>query len=201
MTNIKTPNENYQLLRMASEIALAVLKKQSPCFELSLNTFTDMISFNQLRFSVLVLAGIAILTSCGSGNSSAPANKTEEKVAVTPVVDMNNTGIGKFSKVDIPAEINNTMADSGKTVYTQKCIACHKLSNEKFVGPGWNGLTKRRRAEWILNYITNTEEMLQKDPLAQAQLEQFKTPMPDQKLTDQEARNVYEFMRRNDAAN
>lgn len=149
--------------------------------------------------SVLLISAITLLTACGS-NSSAPAKKAEEKTVTAAVVDMNNPGIGKFTKVDIPAEINNTMADSGKSVYTQKCIACHKLSNEKFVGPSWDGLTKRRRAEWILNYITNTQEMLQKDPLAQAQLEQFMTPMPDQKLTDQEARNVYEFMRRNDAS-
>ena len=158
-----------------------------------------MKNLHQFTLSVLILSGITLLSACG-GNSSAPAKKTEEKAAAAPVVDMNNPGIGKFTKVDIPAEINNTMADSGKSVYTQKCIACHKLTNEKFVGPSWDGLTKRRRAEWILNYITNTQEMLQKDPLAQAQLEQFMTPMPDQKLTDQEARNVYEFMRRNDAS-
>lgn len=158
-----------------------------------------MTSFNQLRNSVLILLAVTLLAACG-GNSPAPAKQAEEKAAVAPVVDMNNPGIGKFSKVDISADINNTMADSGKSIYSQKCIACHKLSNEKFVGPSWDGLTKRRRAEWILNYITNTQEMLQKDPLAQAQLEQFMTPMPDQKLTDQDARNVYEFMRRNDAS-
>lgn len=50
----------------------------------------------------------------------------------------------------------------------------------------------------IMNFITNTDEMLNKDPEAQAQLEICLVRMPNQSLSDDEARNLLEFMRKND---
>ena len=40
--------------------------------------------------------------------------------------------------------------------------------------------------------------MLDKDPKAQAQLEICLVRMPNQNIADADARNLYEFMRRND---
>jgi mono/diheme cytochrome c family protein len=90
------------------------------------------------------------------------------------------------------------MADAGKKVYDIKCSACHKLSGEKLVGPGWSGVTKKLSPEWIMNFITNPDAMIDKDPEAQAQLEICLVRMPNQNLTDEDARNIYEFMRKND---
>ncbi|PZA18778.1 cytochrome c, partial [Modestobacter versicolor] len=64
--------------------------------------------------------------------------------------------------------------------------------------PGWKDVTKRNEAAWILNFITNTDAMLNVDPKAQAQLEICLVRMPNQSLTDQEAFSLYEFMRKND---
>jgi len=41
--------------------------------------------------------------------------------------------------------------------------------------------------------------MLNKDPEAQAQLEICLVRMPNQNVSDDDARNIYEFMRNNDA--
>jgi cytochrome c551/c552 len=98
------------------------------------------------------------------------------------------------------AEVDPGMAAGGNKVYDLKCVACHKLTTEKLVGPGWKGVTSRRKAEWVMNFVTNTEEMLVKDPSAEAMLQQCLVRMPNQSLTDEDARNVYEFMRSNDAA-
>jgi hypothetical protein len=49
-----------------------------------------------------------------------------------------------------------------------------------------------------MNFATNPDEMLNKDPQAQAMLEECLVRMPNQNLTDDEARAVYEFMREND---
>lgn len=91
------------------------------------------------------------------------------------------------------------MASSGQKIYDVKCSGCHKLSDEKLVGPGWKGVTKRHKAAWIMNFVTNTDEMLNKDPNAQAQLQICMVRMPDQSLSDDDVRQVYEFMRKNDA--
>jgi hypothetical protein len=51
-----------------------------------------------------------------------------------------------------------------------------------------------------MNFITNTDEMLNKDPKAQAQLEICLVRMPNQNLADADARALLEFMRKNDGA-
>ena len=90
------------------------------------------------------------------------------------------------------------MLESGTKVFDLKCSACHKLTDEKLVGPGWKGVTSRRKAEWVMNFVTNTDAMLNKDPKAQAQLEICLVRMPNQNLSDDDARALYEFMRKND---
>jgi cytochrome c551/c552 len=107
-------------------------------------------------------------------------------------------GLGKFTNVDVPPNLDAKSAALGNGIYDLKCSACHKLTAEKLVGPGWKGVTDRRKAEWIMNFVTNTEEMIDKDPEAQAMLEVCMVRMPNQSLSDDDARHVYEYMRKND---
>ena len=46
--------------------------------------------------------------------------------------------------------------------------------------------------------MTNTDEMINKDPAVQAQLELCLVRMPNQNLSDDEAKSLLEFMRQND---
>lgn len=107
-------------------------------------------------------------------------------------------GTGKFTHVDVGTKLDVAMAAGGEKLYGVKCAGCHKLSEEKLVGPGWKGVTTRFRPEWIMNFITNTNEMLDKDPAAQRQLQICLVRMPDQSLPDNDARQLLEFMRKND---
>jgi cytochrome c5 len=117
----------------------------------------------------------------------------EDKMAIDP-----QRGIGKFTHVDISPTLDAKMAHEGQEVYDLKCSSCHKTTDEKLVGPGWKGVTSRRKPEWIMNFVTNTDEMITKDPQAQSLLELCLVRMPNQNLSDDEARHVYEFMRKND---
>ena len=153
----------------------------------------------------LIIAFVTFLLSCGggtnsgnntgatAGSDSSAGTKTGDNPAYDP-----HRGEGKFTKVDVPASLDAAKADAGNKVYDVKCGACHKLTEEKLVGPGWKGVTSRHTPEWIMNFITNTDEMIDKDPKAQAQLEICLVRMPNQNLSDDDARNLYEFMRRND---
>ena len=148
---------------------------------------------------------LAILASCGGGQekeqSTAPDNPNpltqEEKATENPAYDPHR-GEGKFKDVQVPEKLDQKMADGGKQVYEVKCSSCHKLSDEKLVGPGWKDVTKRRTADWVMNFVTNTDEMIDKDPAVQAQLEICLVRMPNQNLSDDDARHVYEYMRQND---
>jgi len=104
----------------------------------------------------------------------------------------------KESDIQITSPLNKEWIASGKGIYELKCQPCHKLSEEKLVGPGWKDVTKRRSAVWILNMITNTDYMLDKDPEAQKLLELCMVRMPNQNLSLTDAREVLEFQRSND---
>lgn len=144
---------------------------------------------------------VFLALSCGGDNSNSstvvPANETEKKADANPSYDPHR-GEGKFTKVDVGGKLDAAMAEAGNKVYSVKCSGCHKLTEEKLVGPGWKGVTTRHSAEWIMNFITNTDEMLSKDPKAQAMLEICLVRMPNQNLTDEDARALYEFQRKND---
>ena len=109
-------------------------------------------------------------------------------------------GKGKFSEenVKIDATLNTSMADAGEKAAGVKCTSCHKMTEEKLVGPGWKGVTSRHTAHWIMNFITNPDPMIDKDPVLQAQLELCLVRMPNQSLADEEARSILEYMRKND---
>ena len=100
--------------------------------------------------------------------------------------------------VTLTHPLNAQWVSEGKNIYDVKCQACHKLTDEKFVGPGWSGVTKRRSPDWIMNMITNVDMMLEKDPAAQRLLEDCLVRMPNQNLNRDEARKVLEFQRSND---
>lgn len=104
----------------------------------------------------------------------------------------------KPEDVKLTNPLNGQWVSEGKSIYDVKCQACHKLTDEKLVGPGWSGVTKRRSPDWIINMITNVDMMLEKDPAAQRLLEDCLVRMPNQNLTREEARKVLEFQRSND---
>jgi hypothetical protein len=104
----------------------------------------------------------------------------------------------KAGDIQITNPLNGQWIADGKAIYDVKCSSCHKLTEEKLVGPGWKGVTKQRKPEWIMNMITNVDMMLEKDPEAQKLLEECLVRMPNQNLTKDEARKVLEFQRSND---
>ncbi|MBS1574956.1 MAG: cytochrome c [Bacteroidetes bacterium] len=143
------------------------------------------------------------LVACGNNTGSSEEKKPSEAMEKKTEANGNpsydpNRGEGKFTKVEIGATLDEKMAAAGEKTFGVKCSSCHKLTDEKLVGPGWKGVTSRHSAEWIMNFVTNTDEMLNKDPKAQAMLELCLVRMPNQNLGDDEARALYEFMRKND---
>jgi cytochrome c551/c552 len=152
---------------------------------------------------LLIITGLALFTlACSSSGKSDQESQDQKKDTppqnIQPTASGDDQGIGKFRDVKIDPTLNMPMVNKGKAVYEMKCSACHKLTDERLVGPGWTGVTSRHRPEWIMNFATNVDEMLNKDPKAQAQLEVCLVRMPNQNLTDEDARSVYEFMRQND---
>jgi mono/diheme cytochrome c family protein len=144
----------------------------------------------------LFIVALAIFTSCGK-KENATDDFSTEKTADVSTYDPNR-GIGKFTSVELGATVDAAMVAEGEKIQAVKCSACHKLTDEKLVGPGWKGVTSRVKPEWIMNFITNPDPMIDKDPKLQALLEICLVRMPNQSLSDTDARNLLEFMRKND---
>lgn len=152
--------------------------------------------------SILILALAALLSSCGESGTT-PSNtdngntitgqKTEEQTR-----EHDNKGIGNITSVTLNNPLDEGMIKAGKDIYELKCSSCHKLDGTRVVGPGWEGVTTRRKPEWIMNFITNVDEMLNKDAEAMAMLEECLVRMPNQNLTEKDARDILEFMYKND---
>lgn len=153
-------------------------------------------------FVLSILAFSFFIYACGGGDQKSNTNseETNEASATTPDTEVYDPerGKGKFTNVEIADKLDPTMVTAGERVYNVKCSGCHKLTDEKLVGPGWKGVTTRHRPEWIMNFVTNPDEMIDKDPKVQAQLEICLVRMPNQNVSDEAARGLYEFMRKND---
>lgn len=149
---------------------------------------------------VLLSVSILFMISCGKKeNSTSDFSRSSGSENTTTESTYDPTkGEGKFDDIDLPENLDHEMAKLGEIVSGTKCLACHKLTSERLVGPGWEGVTIRRTPEWIMNFITNPDPMIDKDPELQAQLEVCLVRMPNQNIADDEARQILEYMRKND---
>ncbi len=149
---------------------------------------------------------VSFLTTLSfSCNSNKSDNKEAKVVQLMDTVYIssgsNAKGIGRFNNIVLTHPLDENMITKAQVIYNAKCFACHKLTDEKLVGPGWKGVTDRRKPEWIMNFITNTQVMLDKNLQAQSLLATCVVRMPSQDLNDDEAREMLEFMRKNDGKN
>ena len=159
------------------------------------------------KIKLFTLSSIVCITlfSCGGEGYKPDPNRTSEpgtsekttEAKEEPVAG-NPKGIGEIKEVTLTDPLQDPMIASGKAIYEMKCSACHKLTDQRVVGPGWAGVTNKRRPEWIMNMITNVDVMLEEDPEARKLLEECLTRMPNQGVSTGDARDILEFMRKND---
>lgn len=149
------------------------------------------------RTTFLMAVLLLLICSCTSKKEAENAAKKSPSPseAAAPQPEVHGTEI---KTVEMTNPLNKEWVAAGKAAYETKCLACHKLTDEKLVGPGWAGVTKRRQPVWIMNMVTNVEMMLEKDEEAQKLLEQCLVRMPNQNVTQEDARKLLEFMRSND---
>lgn len=145
-----------------------------------------------------ISGAIFFAIACNSGEKNDNATTSTENSSTPTNQGTDPKGVGPHQNVQLTHPLDEKMIAEGQNTYEVKCASCHKLSDEKLVGPGWKGVTDRRTPEWIMNFVTNTEEMLEKDTAAQHMLEVCLVKMPNQNLSESEARATLELMRKND---
>ena len=145
----------------------------------------------------MLITGCLFLGACNNEEKTPEVKTPTAQETPTEQPEVHGTEI-KAGEVELTTPLNQQWVTTGKAIYEMKCQSCHKLTDERLVGPGWKGVTKRREPHWVMNMITNVDMMLEKDPEAQKLLEQCLVRMPNQNIAKGDARQVLEFMRSND---
>lgn len=149
------------------------------------------------KFAVFAMSITLAAFACTSKKEAEDAAKRSPSPsdAAIPQSEVHGTEV---KEVALTNPLNKEWVATGKSIYETKCLACHKLTDERLVGPGWAGVTKKRKPVWIMNMITNVDMMLETDAEAQKMLEECLVRMPNQNVSQEDARKLLEFMREND---
>jgi mono/diheme cytochrome c family protein len=141
---------------------------------------------------------ISFFASCGGNQKSKlPPGVSEKAEPVTyeqAVKDWrSNKGIGPVTEVKL-GEVDPVMLAAGTKTFEINCTACHEPYKDK-IGPALVGITERRTPEWIMNMMLNPEEMVKKDPICLGLLAKYNAIMANQRLSQEESRNILEYLR------
>jgi cytochrome c551/c552 len=169
-----------------------------------MNVRVTFIKNFSMRKSILFVGLALIISSCGESpkkegkgfevTRKKEASKTESSTSEVPI-DLSNIGLGPITSYEFSMAIDTGLAEKGKSIYAGKCTACH-LVDRRMIGPALKGVYDRRSPEWVLNLLLNTNEMLQKDPIAKALLKEYNNAlMISQNLSEDEAKAVAEYLR------
>ncbi len=135
---------------------------------------------------------LALAVACGG--SDTPADVKAPSAGATTAPAAPAPGLITADQVKL-GDIDPGRVKKGEEIYDVKCQACHSTGTNRVVGPGWKGMLEQRKPEWIMNMIVHTDAMLETDPEAQAMLEECLVRMPNQNLSEDDARDVLEFIR------
>ena len=84
-----------------------------------------------------------------------------------------------------------------KLFSTKGCTACHAWG-KRLTGPDLKDVTKRRTQVWMEHQILHPDVMTKTDPIAHDLFAQFALQMPKQGLTEAEAKQVIEYLKKRD---
>jgi cytochrome c551/c552 len=91
----------------------------------------------------------------------------------------------------------NPPADEGKTIFNNRCAACHNV-NKVLTGPALAGVDQRRSIEWIVKFVKSSQGLVKSgDKDAVALFQKFnRIPMPDHPdLTADHVKSIVEFIK------
>lgn len=144
----------------------------------------------------LLTASLIGLAACGGGEKAPPSSSNAAPAAAgsdLTAFQLEN-GIGPITEAVTLGPIDSHEAEEGQKVFEAKCSACHKLG-ERYVGPPLGGILDKVTPTFAMNMMLNPQEMYTRHPDVKKLLGEYMTQMPNQGLTQEEAREVVEYLR------
>ena len=89
------------------------------------------------------------------------------------------------------------MALQGKALFANNCASCHAISQEVVVGPGLQGINRRRDQAWLVSWIRNSAQVVKSgDPYAAELYKKFNgVVMPKFNFSDEEMKALLHYLK------
>jgi len=76
------------------------------------------------------------------------------------------------------------------------CGACHTIGKGRLVGPDLKGITEKRDEAWLISFIRASQTMVKAgDAEAVKIFDEYKIPMPDNNLTDEQIKGILNYIK------
>jgi mono/diheme cytochrome c family protein len=146
-----------------------------------------------LNITLVALLALAV-AACGNDapDNDRPANGAAGLAELT-AFELEH-GIGPINEPVDLGPIDPERAARGAEIFEMSCAACHQMEG-RFVGPPLGDVTERRTPAFVMNMILNPEEMARRHPEGQAMLQEYPVIMPYQNITEEQARDILEYLR------
>ena len=129
---------------------------------------------------------LVLITGCGGGGGKSSTGGADATTLASPYDNGPRAG---------EAPIAQALVERGKGLFkTKGCSACHAFG-KRLTCPDLKGVTMRRTAEWMEHQILHPEIMTKEDPISHKLLAEYAQQMPNQGLTQDEARSVIEYFK------
>ncbi len=143
----------------------------------------------------MTAASLVGLAACSGGEKAPPPSSGAPAAAASDLTPFQlENGIGPITEAITLGPVDKDEAAEGQQVFEAKCTACHKLG-ERYVGPALGGILDKVTPAFAMNMILNPQEMYTRHPVVKQLLGEYMTQMPNQGLTQDEAREVVEYLR------
>jgi mono/diheme cytochrome c family protein len=92
-------------------------------------------------------------------------------------------------------------SQSGEELFKSNCSSCHSIGKGKIVGPDLSGVYNKMNNDWLISFIKSSQSMVKSgDKDAVAIFNEYKVPMPDFNLSDQQITDILDYIKQTDGA-
>jgi cytochrome c5 len=153
------------------------------------------------------LATTIAIAGCGGGGQQSSTTTTETTPpaeTTPPPAPAETTAVPAVSPYDDgpragASAANAALATTGEGLFkTKGCVTCHAYGKKQVTGPDLRGVTMRRTALWMENQIMHPDVMVKSDPITRSLVVDFKVPMTNMQVTEDQAKALIEFLKRED---
>jgi cytochrome c2 len=135
-------------------------------------------------------------------NGEESVQATSKAVFLTLAVVITSLVSTSRARAQEAAAVDPALADQGAKVWKSKsCDGCHSIGKGKRAGPDLAGVTSRRSADWLTQWLKDPPAMAKTDETAKAMVKEAQgTVMPNFRLKDDEIKALINYMGREGAA-